>query len=86
MHLVPVESSNLSGVGYDQDSATLYVEFRGTTLKNGTVKPPTLYAYDGVPPTVHQELMTADSKGSYLNAVVKPIFPCRKLEQLEAAA
>lgn len=51
MQMVPVASSNLSSVGYE--NGTLYIRFH-----NGS-----LYAYDGVPSHIHRELMAAASHG-----------------------
>ena len=57
---VPVESSNISGVAYNDETRTLYV-----TFKNGS-----RYFYQGVPPTVHEALINAPSKGRYLNTEI----------------
>jgi KTSC domain-containing protein len=77
IEMVPVESSNLLAVGYDEPTATLYVAFKGGTL----------YAYDGVPPAAHTALMAAESKGKHLNAAVKGVYPYRKLDaELKEAA
>lgn len=58
---VPVESSNLSAVGYDPASQVLTVQFR-----NGSE-----YRYRNVPPELHVGLMAAESKGSYFAQHVK---------------
>ena len=68
--LEPVLSSNLARVGYDAASETLVVEFR----------PATLYAYEGVPPDLYRALLLAPSKGAFLNAAVKGVYPYRRLE------
>lgn len=57
----PIESSNISGVGYDSETATLEIEFT-----NGRI-----YQYFDVSPTVHSEFMLADSKGAYFSSVIK---------------
>ena len=57
---IPVESSNIEGVAYDQEQHTLYVVFR-----NGS-----RYYYRSVPETVFSDLMNAPSKGRYLNAAI----------------
>ncbi len=56
-----VESSNIDSIGYDQDSETLYVEF-----KSGIT-----YKYENVPFYKYTELMDANSVGRYLNAEIK---------------
>ena len=65
MRRTPVSSSNIASVGYDAASSTLEVGFR-----NGGV-----YQYHGVPPSVHQGLMGAGSKGTYLADQVKDRYP-----------
>lgn len=61
MELQHVESSNIEAIGYDTDTNELYVEF-----KNGST-----YKYMGVPFETYQELMDAESHGTYLNANIK---------------
>jgi len=59
-----VISSNISEVGYDENSRTLEVLFT-----NGN-----LYQYFDVPPQIYAELMQAGSVGQYLNANIKGNF------------
>lgn len=61
MDRVAVESTNLSSVGYDEDSSILEVEFN-----DGSV-----YQYYSVPYYVFNELLTASSKGKYFHKNVK---------------
>ncbi|MDP4280182.1 MAG: KTSC domain-containing protein [Dehalococcoides mccartyi] len=61
MERIPVDSSNLASIGYDVASFTLEVEFI-----NGTI-----YQYSGVPENEYNGLMSASSKGSYLNQQIK---------------
>jgi len=61
MERVLVTSGMLASVGYDEQSATLEVDF----VDGG------VYRYFGVPSHVHAELMTASSHGTYFNANVK---------------
>lgn len=63
-----VDSSNLESVGYDENTNTLFVEFK----KNG------IYQYFGVPQYVFAELLTASSPGTYLNENVKNTYPFSK--------
>jgi len=70
MQRQPVESSSLASVGYQEWTRTLEVEFR-----NGGV-----YHYLGVPASVHRALMTAESRGAFLNTQIKPRFSCVRLE------
>lgn len=65
-----VDSSNVEAIGYDIDTQELHVRF----LKSGQT-----YVYYGVEEWVFQELTQADSKGSYINARIKPHYQCGKL-------
>lgn len=69
MNRIPVESSNIADIGYDEQSMTLEVGFN-----SGTV-----YQYFDVPQTMHQELMAASSKGTFLNANIKNNYRYVKL-------
>jgi hypothetical protein len=69
MERISVNSSNVSSVGYDADSQTLEIEFN-----NGGV-----YQYSGVPESVYQGMMGADSKGKYFHANIKNTYPYSKL-------
>lgn len=66
MNRTPVSSSNLASIGYDAESLVLEVEFN-----NGRV-----YQYFDVPQGTYDELMSASSKGSYMNNVIKKQFRC----------
>ena len=61
MNRMLVSSSNLASVGYDPVTQTLEVEF----LHGG------VYQYSGVPPSVYDGLMEAESHGSYFDRHVK---------------
>lgn len=67
MNMIPVVSSNISSIGYED--GILYVAFH----RGG------LYAYSGVPESVHRGLMAAPSHGSYLAAYIKDVYPYRKI-------
>ena len=62
----PVESSAVKAIGYDADADDAYVEY----LDGG------LYAYEGVPARVFEELTSAESKGTFVNTVIKE-YPFR---------
>ena len=78
---MPVESSNLAGVAYvlgpvlQPDNGLLVVQF-----KSGSV-----YTYRGVPPSVHPALLTAKSKGKYLQAHVvgKGAYPFERVTDFQ---
>lgn len=64
-----VESRTLATVTYDGARHLLWLEFRSRAV----------YCYFDVPPGVYQELMTADSKGSYFNRNIRGRFPYRRV-------
>ena len=64
MERIPVSSSNVVSVGYDEPSLTLEVEYRAG-----------VYQYTGVPPETYSDLMNAGSIGAFMNDVIKPNFP-----------
>lgn len=76
MRMIPVESSNVSEIGYE--SGRLVVRF-----KSGTA-----YEYLAVPVDVHASLMASASKGQYLarQVVHSGLYDYRKLrpEELES--
>lgn len=64
MKRTPVESSNISSIGYDEDSSTVEIEFH-----NGTI-----YQYFDVPASVYKGIMEAGSKGQYFAQHVKGYY------------
>ena len=69
MNSTAVASATLATIAYDDARMMLQVEFR-----SGAV-----YQYFGVPPTVHQALLAAPSKGSYFNQSIRGQFPFVRL-------
>lgn len=65
MQHYPVSSSNISSIGYDNNTQTLEVVFQ-----NGSV-----YQYYNVPETIFEALKQAPSKGQFLNSQIKNAFP-----------
>ena len=65
MKRAPVTSSCIASVGYEAELATLEVEFA-----SGVV-----YRYFAVPAAVHFRLMSAASKGAFLNRFLRDVFP-----------
>lgn len=74
MDRVPVQSSNLASVGYNEDGQTLEVEFLG---KSG--KPNSVYQYDGVPHEKWVGLLQSPSKGRYFAAEIKSHYRATKV-------
>ncbi len=64
-----VASSAIELVGYDDTDSALHVVYTGGAT----------YVYRGVPPHVYDQLMAAESKGSFINRVVKPNYPATPL-------
>jgi len=61
VEMIPVSSSTLQAIGYDEINKVLYVLFnRGS-----------LYCYQDVPIAEFYGLQNASSKGTYLNANIK---------------
>lgn len=67
MNMIPVSSSNLSSVGYE--NGVLYIAFHSGGL----------YSYTGVPFTVYQDLMNAPSHGKYFREHIRNNYPYSKL-------
>ena len=62
-----VTSSWIAEIGYD-DAHEVYVEL----IDGGT------YVYEQVPQVIWRAFAAAESKGRFVNAVLKPHFPCRE--------
>lgn len=64
MQRTPVDSSNISSIGYDEDSNTLEIEFH-----SGAV-----YQYFDIPLNVFQGIMGPGSKGQYFAQHIKGYY------------
>lgn len=73
----PVESSLLAGVGYDETTGTLAVQFK----RDGAV-----YHYEGVPADAYAELRGAESIGSHFGKNIRSQFAGAKQEPEDDAA
>ncbi|MBM7699261.1 KTSC domain-containing protein [Kurthia huakuii] len=60
-HMIPVESSKIQAIGYEASPMILRVEFH----KDG------VFEYYGVPELVYNDLMEADSHGTYFTRSIK---------------
>lgn len=69
MEMMPVNSSNIDSIGYDENTQTLRVRFL-----NGS-----LYEYRNVPLMEFEQLKQAPSKGSYLNRNIKGTYPYERV-------
>jgi hypothetical protein len=68
--MITVNSTNIDSVGYNADTQTLTVKFKvsGQT-----------YEYLNVPQTLYESLMTAESKGKYINNNIRSQFTYRRV-------
>lgn len=68
--MITVNSTNIDSVGYNADTQTLTVKFKvsGQT-----------YEYLNVPQTLYEGLMTAESKGKYINDNIRSQFNYRRV-------
>jgi hypothetical protein len=63
------ESSCVESAGYERGREAIHVEYvDGDT-----------YAYAPVPYVIWRAFQAAGSKGGFVNSVLKPNFPCRRL-------
>lgn len=67
MNMIPVDSSNISSIGYEDN--VLYISFNSGGL----------YAYYNVPRSVYDALMNASSHGKYFAAYVKNNYKYRRI-------
>lgn len=69
--LEPVVSSNIAAVGYDKESRTMFVQYKGRD---------TVYEHPGVPLLTYETMMIAESIGSYYARNIKKTYPGTKAE------
>jgi len=70
MEMITVESSAIAKIGYDPDTATLIIEF---------VKGNSIYEYYDVPQYEFDNLMGADSLGSYASKNIYKVYRQQKI-------
>jgi len=68
MNMIPVSSSNMVAVGYNESSQQLIIKFHSGT-----------YEYSHVPSSIYQGLMSASSKGRYHHNFIKNTYPYIKI-------
>jgi hypothetical protein len=64
-----VDSSNIEAIGYDAEARDLWIRFTSGRT----------YVYSDVPPATYDDIIRADSKGSYLNREIKPNYAFRPI-------
>lgn len=67
MNMIPVNSSNLSAVGYEGNTPRIL-------FHSGW-----MYDYTGVPEDVYNNLLNASSKGSYHAEYIKNSYPYHRI-------
>jgi len=70
VEMIPVSSSNVQSIGYDEANQVLYVRFTNNTL----------YCYNGVPVAEFFGLQSTSSVGTYLSQNIKGSYPYQRLE------
>ena len=69
MDLIKVDSSMIYAFGYDEQQQVLEVVFKRTGV----------YRYRDVPKEVYQQLLEADSKGSYMRDLIIDMYPTERV-------
>lgn len=69
MHMETIESEAINAVGYDDGRRILRVTFH-----NGKS-----YEYLDVPPEEYRDFMNAESRGAYMNQVIKRKYEWREV-------
>ncbi|MEO7909370.1 MAG: KTSC domain-containing protein [Roseiflexaceae bacterium] len=69
MELIKVDSSMIYAFGYDEQQQVLEVIFKRTGV----------YRYLNVPKEVYQQLLDADSKGSYMRDLIIDMYPTERV-------
>jgi len=67
--MLPVRSSNVKRIGYDQINKVLYIEFKNNSL----------YRYLDVDKNDYRPFMTAPSKGKFVWSRIREIFDYERI-------
>lgn len=70
INMIPVDSSNVESIGYDENEQILYVRFLTGAM----------YIYKGVSKYEFDGLQSAPSVGSYLHRNIKNNYPYERIE------
>jgi non-canonical purine NTP pyrophosphatase (RdgB/HAM1 family) len=71
MQRIPVESSDLVAIGYDEKTRIMEIEFKESRI----------YQYYDVEPPIYERFMKADSYGQYFYAFVNGHYRYKRIEQ-----
>ena len=69
MRMIPIDSTAISGVGYDSGQHILRLQY-----VNGRI-----YDYFELPSKIYEQLLKADSAGEFVNLEVKPNYDCSEV-------
>jgi hypothetical protein len=69
VRMQPIDSSAISAVGYDDQREILRVTYRSGRT----------YDYFDVPTEENRRFMAAESRGEYMNTIIKPNYECREV-------
>jgi hypothetical protein len=69
MEYKSVESSTIRTIGYDAEQELLEITFNSGAT----------YRYTGVPATIANTLLNAESKGSYFSVNIRSNYPCERI-------
>lgn len=67
MNMIPVTSTDLASVGYE--NGTLYIRFNSGGL----------YSYSNVPFSIYNDLLNADSKGQFFHRYIKNSYNYQRI-------
>ena len=62
IQLIPVTSTNIEAMGYDEAAGEMYVQFKSS---------PAVYVYPGVPKQVYEDVRAGNSIGVAFDAEIK---------------
>lgn len=68
MTMIPVKSSTILFVGYDEETRKMRVEFQTST-----------YEYEDVEPECFESFLKSDSKGTFLNEYIKDKYNYKRV-------
>jgi len=75
LNFTPVESSIILACAYDKNTCSMVIKFNDVDELGNTSQ----YLYCGVPPSVYEKFLKAESKGAHLNVQLKA-YPYIKLK------
>jgi hypothetical protein len=70
VEMIPVTSSNVEAIGYDETNQHLYIQFLNNTV----------YVYKGVPINEFNGLKNAPSIGAYIHRNIRNLFPYERIQ------